>query len=119
MLFTRKPSGDLAALIGTLRYVRDAKADDAVAGFFLPETLQLLAALLAVREDELQAVAEQRDRAIGLCKGLRIHVATLQLALKGSMPPAQRRKDVARLVRRLERDAASIAVRGEPMRAAS
>lgn len=104
MFFARKQDDDLAAALATLRYVRDAHKGDMIAGFLLSEMLDLLADRLTRRETALRAGRGARDPRIGLCHGLRLHVATLQLGRLGSVSPQQRRKDVARLVRRLERD---------------
>ena len=104
MFFARKQDDDLAAALATLRYVRDAHDGDMIAGFLLTEMLDLLADRLTRCEAILRTGPGARDPRIGLCQGLRLHVATLQLSRLGSISAHQRRKDVARLVRRLERD---------------
>ena len=103
-MFASKPAADLAAMSASLRYVHDAPGDDPVAGFLLSETLCLLTRALERREDDFRRLPGHRDDAIGRCQGLRIHTETLRLSFTGSSSAEQKRRDLARLIDRLDRN---------------
>lgn len=115
-IFSIKPAADLAAISQTLRYVMDSPAEDLVAGFLLPESLILLETALARREGDFRRLPGRRDQAIAHCAGLRIHAETVRLSWKGSCSDQQKRRDLSRLITRLERHSHRIDPRRRPRR---
>lgn len=103
-MFASRPAADLAAMSASLRYVHDAPGNDPVAGFLLSETLCLLTRALERREGDFRRLPGRRDDAIGRCQGLRIHAETLRLSYTGSSSTDQKRRDLSRLIDRLDRN---------------
>lgn len=103
-MFASKPAADLAAMSASLRYVHDAPGDDPVASFLLSETLCLLTRALERRESDFRRLPGRRADAIGRCQGLRIHAETLRLSSTGDSSPDQKRRDLVRLIDRLDRN---------------